>query len=283
MYGGPPSPSPQIAITPEDTRELVSLVRSLTGITLSERKGEFLTARLGKRLVANGIADYSSYRKFLRGDATERTAFAEALTTHTTSFFREKTQYDWLLNEGFPELEKNGHARQRELVFWSAACSTGQEGYTTLMVAELARARGNRSPNARLIGTDISRPVLRTAAQAVYSQEQIEGIPEDLRRQFLLSSKSGTVRHRIVPELRAKSTWRQANLSDGAGLDGISADVVFLRNVLIYFDEQIRTLVIGNILRRLRPGGFLLTGHTEASLVRSDMLSLIRPSIYRKV
>lgn len=278
-----PIQTPQIQLRPNEIKELVALARTVLGITVSDRKTEFLTGRLGRRLVANGLTSYADYCRLLKSSATERVAFGEALTTHTTSFFREKVQYDWLLSEGLPELDQSGRLKQRELVIWSAACSTGQEGYTALMVVHQARDRGLWGLNPRLIGTDISGPVVRQATTAVYSKGDVEGIPIDLRRRFLLSSKTNAGIHRIVPELRAQSAWRQANLASGEGLDGISADVVFLRNVLIYFDEEIRTRVIDNVYRRLRPGGFLMTGHTEASHARREGLELVRPSIFRKV
>ena len=279
----PPTLPPPVAIpAPEDVRDLARQAHRLTGINLGERKGEFLAARLGRRLTAHGLSDWASYRALLAEDTVEQTAFAEALTTHTTSFFRERAQYDWLLNEGLADLYPQPRGPGRELVFWSAACSTGQEGYTALMVADQARHQGLWELRTTLIGTDISRPVLRVAAQAVYPASQIESVPPKLRPQVLLSSRSGDGRYRIVPELRRRSTWRQANLVTGAGLDGIAADVVFLRNVLIYFDAETRGKVVENVFARLRKGGVLLLGHTEAVHARRAGLELIRPSIYRK-
>lgn len=275
----PPPPQP----TREDVADLVALARTYAGLTLSESKIEFVAGRLGRRLAAHGLPDYAAYRRLLRSDPAERATFTEALTTHTTSFFRERAQYDWLLEDGLPELHASGALSGRELVVWSAACSSGQEGYTALMVAALAREKGLWDLAARLVGTDISRAVLRLAAQAVYSTQEVEGIPRDVRPKFLLSSRSGDGRHRIVPDLRRRASWRQANLAEAQGLHGIAADVVFLRNVLIYFDEEMREAVMANVVERLRPGGFLLIGHTEAQQGRRDGLEMIRPSIYRRV
>lgn len=271
------------SLRPDDIRHIVGLARSVTGISLDETRTDFLTGRLGRRLAANGLTDYGDYCRLLKSDMSERVAFGEALTTHTTSFFREKAQYDWLLEEGLPEFVGTGRTKGRDTVFWSAACSTGQEGYSALMTAHMARDQGHRSIEPRLIGTDLSRPVVRRAETAVYSRAETDNIPADLRPRFLLSSKKAADVHRIVPELRAQSTWKNANLATGQGLDGIAADVVFLRNVLIYFDAETRQRVIDNVYRRLRLGGFLMTGHTEASHARREGLELVRPSIYRKV
>ncbi|WP_299815502.1 CheR family methyltransferase [uncultured Jannaschia sp.] len=277
----------QLQIAPslrlDDIRHLVVMAKSVTGISLDETRTDFIAGRLGRRLAANGLTDYAEYCRLLKSDMAERVAFGEALTTHTTSFFREKAQYDWLLDEGLAELQDGGRTKGRETVFWSAACSTGQEGYSALMTAHAARDGGLRSFEPRLVGTDLSRPVVRRAEQAVYARGETDGIPAELRPRFLLSSKKSTGIYRIVPELRTQSTWRNANLVTGHGLDGIAADVVFLRNVLIYFDAEIRQRVIDNVYRRLRIGGFLMTGHTEASHARRAGLELVRPSIYRKV
>ncbi len=273
----------QPSLRPDDIRQLVVLARAITGITVSEAKTDFLTGRLGRRLAARGVSSYAEYCRLVSNEPAERVAFGEALTTHTTSFFREKAQYDWLLSDGLPEIHESGRLKGRDLLIWSAACSTGQEGYSALMVAHQARDRGMRDMTPRLIGTDISRPVVRRASQAVYSRDETDGIPLDLRPRFLLSSKKSEGVYRIVPELREQSNWRNANLPTGEGLDGISADIVFLRNVLIYFDEEIRNRVIDVVYRRLRTGGFLMTGHTEAAHARRDGLEMVRPSIYRKV
>ena len=276
----PATPPP---LHPAEAQEIAALARKMTGITLSESRTDFLTGRLNRRLVATGASSYADYCRLLKVDAQERIAFGEALTTHTTSFFREKPQYDWLLTRGLPELHEAGQLRGRSLVIWSAACSTGQEGYSALITAQQARDAGMQGVVPSLIGTDISRLVVRRAMQAVYSRAETEGIPQTLRPRFLLSSRKTQGLYRIVPQLREQASWRTANLATGEGLDGIAADVIFLRNVLIYFDGEIRTRVLDNICRRLRPGGFLMTGHTEASHARRDGLELVHPSIYRKV
>lgn len=266
----------------EDLGDLIALARRAAGIQLTERKTDFLASRLSRRVVALGLPDFGAYRRVLREDADEVTRFVEALTTHTTSFFREDAQYRWLAETGLPELYAEGVGRDRELVFWSAACSTGQEAYSALIVAQQAREQRLHGLRVRAIGTDLSRPVLHRAATAVYSRDEAASMPIELRRRFLLSSRSGDGRCRIVPELRALATWRQANLTSGRDFEGIAADVVFIRNVLIYFDQETQNRVLDNVIRRLRPGGFLMTGHTEASHARRGELKPLRPSIYRK-
>ncbi|SDY79204.1 CheR family methyltransferase [Citreimonas salinaria] len=277
-----PAPrAPRLGST--DIEDLAAWALRLTGITLTERKQEFLASRLGRRLAATGSADYAAYLRRLKTDPDEHARFAEALTTHTTSFFREAPQFEWLRSEGLKALT-GSRGTTLELLFWSAACSSGQEGYSALMVAEQARLHDNLPARARLLGTDISSQVLRIAAQAVYDRTQIRDIPKDMRPRFLLSSRKDDGRYRIVPDLRNLASWSQANLVSGDGLGRFSADLVFLRNVLIYFDNEMREAAIENVVSRLRPGGFLLLGHTEGSHIRHRTdLRTVRPSIFQKV
>ncbi|WP_175484527.1 CheR family methyltransferase [Palleronia marisminoris] len=266
-----------------DIKQIASMARSVVGISIDERKTDFLTGRLGRRLIANGLETYAEYCSLLQANPVERVHFAEALTTHTTNFFRENSQYEWLKDEGLPTFAAPGRVGGRDLVIWSAACSTGQEGYSALMVVQQGRDHGSWQLMPRLIGTDISRPVIKRAETAIYGKQEIESIPPEVRRRFLMSSKTAEGIYRIVPELRSRASWRRANLATGEGLDSIKADIVFLRNVLIYFDDEIRARVIENVMSRLRHGGILMMGHTETLRTRPDGLEVVRPSIYRKV
>ena len=269
----------------KDLTRLAVIADREAGISLGPDRADFLIARLSARLAANGLLDFSAYCDLLErpdGKAEVR-IFLESIAIHTTSFFRERGHYDWLRNTGFRMLWELGAGHSRDLVIWSAACSIGAELYTAMITC--MQARGDDMPGFRFqgIGTDLSRQVVRIAENAVYSAEEIIGIPDELRRSCLLSSKTGDRRYRIVPELRRKTTWRTGNLSHGGTLGHIQADVVMLRNVLIYFDERTQARVISNVLDRMRPGGFLLTGHSETATARGQSLEIIRPTIYRKV
>ncbi|MBM9593602.1 CheR family methyltransferase [Roseitranquillus sediminis] len=268
-------------LRPEEVPALTAVALRDAGINLHGGKIEFLQARLSRRVTAHGLESFTDYARLLERDAAERREFVEALTTHTTSFFREGAQYRWLEITGLAALEQARQHHRGDLVIWSAACSTGPEGWSALMVTERARRMQTMQRRFRLIGTDISRRVLKTAADAVYPAAEVAGVPVEMRRLFLLSSRSGDARCRIVPELRTLAQWRQANLVEGTGLDGIEADIAFLRNVLIYFDAPTQAAVIDRVVRRLRPGGYLFTGHTETAF-RHPELTPLGPSIYRK-
>lgn len=252
-----------------------------TGIIIDHNRPDFISSRLNRRIAALGLEDYRQYCDLLETpESSELRQFAEALTTHTTSFFREKPQYDWLVAEGLEALLATGAGIERDIVVWSAACSTGQELYTTAMVL----AEHPRPLRFKGIGTDLSQKIIRQAERAVYTLDDIEGIPVDLRRRYILASKRDGDIFRIVPDIRRRCEWRAANLLRSNTFSAIDADIAFLRNVLIYFDKATQSEVLENVISKLRAGGILFTGHAEtAEARRHTRLQAVRPSIYRKL
>ncbi|MFK7944979.1 MAG: protein-glutamate O-methyltransferase CheR [Paracoccaceae bacterium] len=253
------------------------------GIELGAEKTEFLVSRLSKLMDSAGINSFDALCDLLEQGGSNQLvrSFVEAITTHTTSFFRERGHFDWLWSEGFSELWNAGAGKSRDLVIWSAASSTGQELYSAMICAQRA-AMDFSGFRYRGIGTDISSKVVAQARLGVYTKPDIVGIPQELRSQCLLSSRSEDDRYRIVPNLRDRTDWRLASLTKASSLANIDADIAFLRNVLIYFDEDTQVAVTRNVLSRLRPGGILLTGHSETAHARSLGLTVIKPTIYRK-
>lgn len=271
------------ALGPGELSMLAGLAKRESGLSITADRADFLVARLSGQLTRLGLADFAAYAAHLsRPEAEEdRRRFVEALTTHTTSFFREGGQYEWLADHGIAALESAGIGRHRPIELWSAACSSGQELYSAMMTVLSAPGRP-QSRQVRGTGTDLSTAILRRCEQGIYCGEEIEGIPLALRRRFLLSARTDADRYRIAPEIRQITRWRQANLTRAETLFGITADIAFLRNVLIYFDPSTREQVLRNVTARLNPGGFLLTGHSESIEAARYGLSQLRPSIYRK-
>lgn len=276
-----PKPAP---ISPADLHIFARLAADEGGLHIGQDKIDFLVARLSGQLTRLGFESFSDYASHLRGSGSsaDKRLFIEALTTHTTSFFRERPQYDWLRETGLPSLFEEGAGTRRSLEIWSAACSTGAELYSALMLVGAERAPGQPPLLVRGTGTDLSHAILKRGKLAVYVREEIEGIPVELRRRFLLSARDGADRFRIGPDLRNQTRWAQANLTSASDLSGINADVAFLRNVLIYFDGPTRDRVLRNVISRIAPGGYLLTGHSETIDGRQYGLTPLRPSIYHK-
>ncbi|WP_170125554.1 CheR family methyltransferase [Jannaschia seohaensis] len=247
-------------------------------------KLDFFRQRLGKRLAQNGKTSFRAYADLLESGAgtAERKIFIEALTTHTTSFFREQKHFDWLEATGWSELTAEGAGLAWPLRIWSAACSNGSELYSTLISLKEHDARATRHLRVEGIGTDLSQAILRAARQGVYTANEIKGLSEARRKQFVLRAKDGSDRYRIVPELRNLCRFDPINLTE-MGNDGPSlADLILLRNVLIYFDPPTQKRVVAALCARLRPHGVLMTGHTETVSQLPTGMVQVASSIYRK-
>lgn len=278
-------------MSPQTARTIVGMLRDRAGIAIPHDKTDLLRNRLGRRLRDLGLEDFDSYGRLLASPAgaIEAVRMVEALTTHTTSFFREGRQYEWLAAVGLPDLVANRVGLERDLTLWSAACSTGAEIYSAaIVIAEFSRRRA-LSLRWRGLGTDISRQILARAETGVFTEVEIAGIPEALRPTSLLrgraggpQSRDGTPLYRIVPELRTRISFAQANLMALDDGPTIAADLVFLRNVLIYFERADQDRIVSGVVRRLRPGGYLLTGHAEALPAPPPGMIAIESSIYRK-
>jgi chemotaxis protein methyltransferase CheR len=269
-----------------EAQYISSVAYELAGIRIPAGKKSFMQVRASRRLRALGCACFEEYVQRLKEDRDEQQRLLEALTTHTTAFFREPAHFDWLRDHGLPSLLEAGAGRDQALTIWSAACSTGAEMWTAAIVADAFAAASAPGLDWRIVGTDISRGVLRRAAMAIFSESEIAGIPETLRQRYLLRSrranKFGAPVYRIVPELRDHARLAYGNLMRLQLRSAINADVAFLRNVLIYFAPNDQVRLVENALDQIRAGGFLILGHSESLCHRPEGLQKIASSIYRK-
>lgn len=279
---------PLPAMSVGQCRFFSKLAHTVCRLAIDPAKADFLSLRLSRRVRALGLDDFEAYASLLRADpkGDEIRMFVEALTTHTTSFFRERHQYDWLQGAGIEMLTATGAGVARPLTVWSAACSSGMELWSTAMILAEAASLPGGLRRFDLLGTDISRPILRKAAAATYAEDEIATLPDLYRQRYLMRSKAavgtrGGHVYRVVPELRQTARFAACNLTEPSTLPAVAADIVFLRNVLIYFKADVQTQVIDAVVSRLNPGGVLLTGHAEP-VAAHPRLHTIGPSIYRK-
>jgi chemotaxis protein methyltransferase CheR len=243
-----------------------------------------LEGRLRKRLRILNLessADYCSYVFSGTGHPEEIQHLIDVVTTNKTDFFRESRHFDYLLDVAVPALIGNGVAT-RNLLVWSAGCSTGEEPYTLAMVLSDYAERNNRF-RFQLLASDISTQVLEHAQRGIYKSELLKPVPADLRRKYLMRSKDrGSQLQRIVPELRRLVEFRRLNLMDNDfGIDA-PMDVIFCRNVIIYFDAPTRASLLNRFSRQLRPGGYLFLGHSETLNGLDVPLMSVGPTVYRK-
>lgn len=276
-------------LSPQTAERLARRVYAASGMVFPKDREEFLQSRLRPRLARLGLQDFAAYAAYLDGTDSEdeQQRLVDALTTNTTSFFRERQHFDWLSDVGLPTLYAKGTGRYTELRIWSAAASTGAEMWSAGMTVEsFAEAVG--SPlRYGLAGSDISLEVLKRAATALFDAGEISGIPEPLRKKHLLRSHSSDVPvgreiFKIAGALRSKAQLFQANLCALDRSPPIAADIIFLRNVLIYFSHEDQSRVIAAVTKRLRPGGFLLVGHNESLPAVPPDLVRLESSIYAK-
>ena len=266
-------------------RTISELIEGRVGIKLPAAKRLMLEGRLRKRVRALNYSGLDQYVEDLFEDGwldTEFEHLIDAVTTNKTDFFREPSHFAYMKEAAIPELLKLRGRGSRPLKIWSAACSTGMEVYTAAMVLDdLARTRS--SFEFRILGTDISAAVLRIATAGIYTRDAIEPVPAELARRYFLSSRDrsrGEVR--VVPELRRLTHFMQLNLMDQGYSVDRDVDIIFCRNVLIYFDKQIQRQVVDQLCTHLRPGGYLIVGHSESMIHNGSAgLRQVQPTIFK--
>ncbi len=256
-----------------------AIVYEHSGINLKETKEAMVSARVAKRMRALDISTHEKYLRYLEDDSSEDeiTFFLDVISTNVTSFFREKQHFDYLKDILLNWLS-NGKQKIR---VWSAAASTGEEALSIAMTIHEILAE--RPFDYKILATDISSQVLARAQQGIYDEAQMEKLPKSLRRRFFIPVRKGNnTGYRASDELTQHIVYRRLNLSRPPFPMQGQLDIVFCRNVMIYFDEPTRNKLIGEIYRQLLPGGYLFTGHAESlSSLKSDF-TYIRPTLYQK-
>ncbi len=246
------------------------------GIVLRPGKAALVQARLAKRLRELGLASEREYLDKLRSEGEdELVLFLDAISTNFTKFFREPDHFETLARDVQAALS----AGQTRFRFWCAGCSSGEEPYTAAMVLDpLLRGR-----DWRILATDISTRVLSRAARGVYNDEEIDPIPGPLREKYLerAAVADGGRRYAVARKLRERIVFHRLNLANRPYPMQGPLDVVFCRNVMIYFDRSMRAGLVGEIERILRPGAHLFIGHSETLNGIETALRAERPSVYR--
>lgn len=247
-----------------------------TGISLSDSKRALVSGRLDKRLRYYGFSSYSEYfHQFGKEGFEQETLLAiDLLTTNETYFFREPKHFDFLKDHFFPSCSSG-----QSLRFWSAASSSGEEAYTLAMLtAEFAKTE-----QWEIIGTDISNRVLEKAHHGLYPLNAAEKIPHPLLKKYCLKGLGEYEGFFMIdPNLRNRVKFMRTNLNDTLPNLGLF-DVIFLRNVMIYFDMPTKQRLVERIQQHLRPGGYFILSHSETLNGMKSHLQMVSPSIYRKV
>ncbi|MDX1920923.1 MAG: protein-glutamate O-methyltransferase CheR [Candidatus Caenarcaniphilales bacterium] len=271
-------------MTEPEFNKLSSYIHENYGIKLPYSKKTMLQGRLQKRLKMLNISSYKEYCDFIfspEGQKEELYHMVDAITTNKTEFFREAYHFVFLLSDVLPGYIKN-HSIAQTFQAWSAGCSSGEEPYTLGMIlSEFLSA--NPGFNFNIFATDISNRALETAVTAVYTEERAMSVPLMLKKKYLLRStdiKNKTVR--IIADIRAKVAFQRLNLIN-SNIGALPMfNVIFCRNVLIYFDKVTQEKVIRKLCSKLEEGGYLFLGHSESITNMNLPLIQAHPTIFRK-
>jgi chemotaxis protein methyltransferase CheR len=264
-----------------DFRALRDLVKQITGISLAESKRELVYGRVSRRLRALGLKSFGEYRQLLEDPgAPELTEFCNALTTNLTSFFRESHHFDYLQESFLAERLQDAGPRRR-IRIWSSACSTGEEPYSIAM-SICETVRDWQKWDIKILATDLDSNVLAAAKQGAYAPDRLKGMnPQRVARFFTENRLPDRTVYEVAPELKSMITFKQINLMQELPMQG-PLDVIFCRNVVIYFDKQTQRDLFARIARLQRPEDLLFLGHSENLFNVSDDYRLIGKTIYRR-
>ncbi len=273
-------------ISAQSFEALARFITSELGIQMPPTKVPMVQSRLLRRVRALGLQSIDEYCDHLFSSPEaeeERVHFINAITTNKTDFFREPQHFTYLTRTALPELGRQRHAvGDRKVLVWSAACSSGEEPYTLAMILN-EYASAHPGFDFQILATDVSTKVLQMAKDGIYSREQIEPVPRELRRKYLLMGKGG--KHslaRVVPALRERVGFHALNFMDADYFVREMFDVIFCRNVLIYFNRPTQHAVIQKVCRNLKPGGYLFVSHSESLSGLELPLDSVGSSCFRK-
>ena len=268
----------------EQFNKISKLVKELCGINLHSGKKELVKDRLSKRLRMLGLSDFRQYTDYIRRDSTgdELTAMLDALSTNLTSFFRDPGHFEYLVKKIIPRLIANADKTGRSLRIWSAGCSSGEEPYSIAIclcegIAEL------KLWDAKILATDISTCMLDRAKEGVYDAEQIKIVPFLSRSKYFQCVQSRPERLYCVNQnVRNLVHLTRLNLIDPWPMRE-HFDVVFCRNVMIYFDKATQQMLIDRYSDLLSSGGTLFIGHSESLSGVTHRLRYVQPTVYEKL
>ena len=272
-------------ITEAEFRRFQGLIYRESGIWLSQAKTALLVGRLAKRLRHHCLQSFRDYYRLVVESAEERIQMLDAISTNETHFFREPRHFELLQKVIFPEWAKDAECcrRPRRIRVWSAGCSTGQEPYS-LAITLLAHFPPEHGWEIQIIATDISTKALEIAQRGIWPLGSAREIPEAYLKQFMLKGiREDAGKMKANPEIRALVRFFRLNLNDASYPFQGKFDLIFCRNVLIYFDRESRSRIISHMREYLSPQGYLFVGHAESLHGMSGTLRSVVPTVYAPV
>lgn len=258
-----------------DFIKIKSIIYKKAGINLTDSKKQLVYSRLARRLRFLGIDSFREYIEFLNSDHNEQQEFVNALTTNLTAFFREPHHFKTLA-----EFAHARNSRQGKLRVWCSAASTGEEPYSIAMT--LVEAFGSYNPPVEIIASDIDSQVLDFASKGIYPIERLDALSLNQKQQFFLRGKGANAgKAKVLNELRNLITFRRINLLDNDWKLTPGIDVIFCRNVMIYFDKATQLQLLKRMVKLLKDDGLYIAGHSESFSHATHLVKLIGKTTYQ--
>ncbi|MDD2365272.1 MAG: protein-glutamate O-methyltransferase [Desulfuromonadaceae bacterium] len=280
--------SPRLPATLSDREfsRFSSFIYDYVGIKMPPAKKTMLEARLQKRLKANSIHSFEEYSNYVfsaEGRVAELIHLIDVVTTNKTDFFREPGHFDYMVKTALPNiLQARGDVFRDPVRIWSAGCSTGEEPYTlAIVLSEFAASRPEFK--AAIMASDICTQVLQIAKNGIYPEERTDPIPLNLKKKYLTRSREKSKSLvRIAPHLRSMISFRRLNFMDDDFGISEKMDIIFCRNVVIYFDKPTQQTLMRKFYKQLKPGGYLFIGHSETLSGLDVDFKAVASTVYRK-
>ena len=266
-----------LRLTDGEFLEFVKYMRNNYGIDLSKKR-ILIEGRLSNAIDKKGMSSFSQYLESIKSNSKEEiTMLVNKLTTNYTYFYREESHFDYLREVILPIQEKEN--KTRTLNIWSAGCSSGEEPYTIAMVLDDYFKFKISQWDIRITAGDISEKVLSKARKGIYPKDSLGKLPDSYKKRYF--KMIGSNEYEVIPEIKKYITFKAFNLMDSI-LERSIYDVVFLRNVMIYFNSETKRNIINKIYDATKPGGYLLIGHAEALQRDKSKYIYIKPAVYKK-
>lgn len=265
-----------VSITDEEFEKTIKFVYDKYGIDL-KKKRQLVESRLAYSLKTKSIDRFEDYLKLIQKDEAELQLFLNKITTNHSYFAREIDHFEYLLDTVLPQLEKTG---AREYRIWSAGCSGGQEAYNIAMAIDHYFGSRKGNIDTKILATDISSAVLTKAKEGVYAQDVIEGLPTEWKSKYFTKQPNG--QFRVIDKIRQEVIFRKGNLMEDFQVKK-PFDIIFCRNVMIYFDNETTQNLVEKFYKATAPNGHLFVGHSESIDKNRTRYEFVMPAIYKKI
>jgi chemotaxis protein methyltransferase CheR len=270
---------PSMKISDADFKRLYEFMESKYGINLKQKQ-VLIEGRLSNTITQRGFKDFNSFLNMVFADrtGTEMIGLLNKLTTNHTYFMREQEHYQYMREVVLPEFEKT--KKDRRVYLWSAASSSGEEPYTNIMqLLEFFKTRSTMW-NLSTLATDISQRVLDIAKTAIYHKDQLKNLDDSWKKKYFTAEPNDCFK--VTPEVTKRVEFKTFNLMDKIPFRLYPFDLVFCRNVMIYFEMEVKIALVNRLFEVIRPGGYLFIGHAESIPRDKTPFEYVRPAIYRK-